>query len=144
MRHGQQAAFVQQQAHGRGDGAAGGLHHVLHTEVQPTGTLTARGGDEAQRGAVEEQASRGAGAAQEAFHAAVGGGIGAVLGADYGVEALGGGGGGDEELPRGLCGTVALVCGGDLDFSRRLAVSGLVRCGLAHGELRAQHLARIW
>ena len=130
----------QQQAHGGGDGAASGLHHVRHAEIQPAGAFAARGGDQAQRRTVEEQASRRAGAAQQPFHAPVGGGVRAALGADYGVEGFGGGGGGDQQLPRGFA--VAVVRWRCV-AARRLRVRGLARCRLAHCELRAQGLAGV-
>ena len=72
-RHAQQPGLAEQQAHGGADGPAGGLHHVLHAEVQPAGAFAPGRGDQAQAEAVEQQSGRRSGLPQQALHAPVGG-----------------------------------------------------------------------
>ncbi len=57
-RRGEQTDLAEQQAQRRRDRPAGGLHHVAHAEIEPAGAFAARGRDEAQRDAVEEQTGR--------------------------------------------------------------------------------------
>ena len=73
LRHGEQAAFVQQQAHGGAYWAAGGLHHVLNAEIQPAGAFAPGRGDQTQAQAVEQQPGRRPGLPQQPLHASVGG-----------------------------------------------------------------------
>jgi len=134
----EQALLAEQQTERRAERAAGGGEQVGRVEVHPAGALAARGGDEAERDAVEEQAGGTPGTAEQAFGTALGRGFEAAqAGADgSGAAATGGGraGGGDgrrvEILPR-----FELL---HEKLPRRPAVP---RVALADREIGPEHLA---
>ena len=132
----------EEEAEGGAEGAPGGEAHVRDAEVHPARALPPRGGDEAKRDAVEEQAGGDAGAPEQALGAALGRGFEARTGAaDYRrvevlpvVECL------DEELPGRL--TVARVALAD----REVGAEGfaVVREGnLQLGRNRSLFRARV-
>ena len=118
----EEALLGEEEAEGGAEGAPGGETHVCDTEVHPARALPPRGGNEAKRDAVEEQAGGDPGAPEQALGAALGRGFEARTGAAgyrrvevlSGVEHL------DEKLPG------------------RLPVP---RVALADGEVGAQGLA---
>ena len=68
----EETLFGEEEAEGGAEGPAGGEAHVRGPEVHPAGVLAARGGDEAEGDAVEEEAGRNPGTAKQAFGAALG------------------------------------------------------------------------
>ena len=66
---GEQPLLVEQHARGGGDIAPGGGDHVVDAEVDPPGTLAARGGHQADRGAVAGDAGHHPRLAQQPFEA---------------------------------------------------------------------------
>ena len=71
-RQGEEALFGEEEAEGGAEGAPGGEAHVRDAEVHPARALPPRGGDEAKRDAVEEQAGGDPGAPEQTLGAALG------------------------------------------------------------------------
>ena len=137
-RHGEEPGFPEQQTHGGGDGAARALAHVRHPEVEPAGAFAARRGDEAEREAVEEEAGRHAGVAEQSFHTPVGRGFQAAAAVApasaatrRAVEVLARPADLDEKLPAaGGAGNAGFVGGGRPVRRRALADAGKRLAGL--------------
>ena len=119
-REAEEPRLAEQQPQRGRDRPARGLDHVRDAEVEPARALAARRGDEAQRAAVEEQARRHAGLAQQPLHPAVRRGLELAGLAHHAVEVLAGLEDPHEELPRGRA---------------------VLRLPLADGEVGAQRLA---
>ena len=77
----EEALLGKQQAECGAERAPGGPAHVRDAEVHPAGAFAARGGDEAKRGAVEQQAGGNPGAAKQTLRAPLGRGFKARAGA---------------------------------------------------------------
>ena len=71
----EEALLGEEQAEGGAEGAPGGPAHVRDAEVHPAGAFAARGGDEAERGAVEQKAGGNPGAAKQTLGASLGRGF---------------------------------------------------------------------
>ena len=136
----------EQQAECGAQGAPGGPAHVRDAEVHPAGAFAARGGDEAKRGAVEQEAGGHPGAAKQTLRAPLGRGFEARAGTaagrrnvevPAGVEHLHEKLPGRRTVPRvalpdGEVGTerLAVVREGDFELRRNRSVS---RAGIPSG-----------
>ena len=77
----EETLFREEQAEGEAERTGCGPAHVRDAEVHPAGAFAARGGDEAERGAVEQKAGGNPGAAKQALGASLGRGFKARPGA---------------------------------------------------------------
>ena len=127
----EEALLGEEEAEGGEKGAPGGEAHVRGAEVHPAGAFAARGGDEAERDAVEEQAGRNPGAPEQAFGAALGRSVETARSGAAAGRAAGGGGNRRVEVLPGIEHLHEKL-------PRRLAAP---RVALANGEVGAQGLS---
>ncbi len=121
-RQAQEAGLPEEEPERGHHGAAGGGDHVRHVQIEPAGALAARRGHEAERAAVEQQAGRDAGLAQQPLQPAVRRNLQAAGPASGEIEVLAGVEHAHQQLP-----------------ARRV----LARVALAHREVGTQQLAAV-